>query len=98
MFVAILVIAAFDHRFGWSHVPLPLVIAGLGFAGAGLMLTGLDVSTPLAYQVAAYLLFGTGFGMLNTPVTNTAGPSPSLKTEAPGGGTLSRERTTRRGW
>ncbi|WP_245859910.1 hypothetical protein [Methanosarcina spelaei] len=28
LFIAILVISAFDHRFGWSHVPFYIVILG----------------------------------------------------------------------
>jgi len=27
-FVAVLLVAGLDHRFGWSHVPIPLVVAG----------------------------------------------------------------------
>lgn len=51
---------------------LPLLIAGAsGLAGASLML-GVDAATPIEQIVAAYLLFGAGFGFVNAPVTNTA--------------------------
>jgi EmrB/QacA subfamily drug resistance transporter len=51
---------------------LPLAIGGLGMAAAGFLLLGLDASTPLALVIAAYVLFGLGFGMINAPITNTA--------------------------
>jgi MFS family permease len=51
---------------------VPLVIAGIGIAAAGLMLTGLDDHTPLAYILGTYAIFGFGFGWLNAPITNTA--------------------------
>lgn len=34
-FIALLVVPAFDHRFGWSLVPLPVVIAGNVLIAAG---------------------------------------------------------------
>jgi hypothetical protein len=37
----------------------------------GLLLT-LAASTPLVLVVAAYVVFGLGFGMINAPITNTA--------------------------
>jgi protein-S-isoprenylcysteine O-methyltransferase Ste14 len=36
--VAIMVISALDHRFGWSDVPTPLVVAGNVLVGVGLAL------------------------------------------------------------
>jgi MFS family permease len=51
---------------------LPLVIGGSGTAAAAAILTGLTTTTPYAWLAAAYFLFGTGFGMLNAPITNTA--------------------------
>ena len=51
---------------------LPLVVGGLGIALGGALLLTLDVDTPLLLVVAAYVVFGVGFGMLNAPITNTA--------------------------
>jgi EmrB/QacA subfamily drug resistance transporter len=57
---------------GGRGARIPLVIAGIGIMVAGLMLTGLDNRTPIAYILAAYAVFGLGFGWLNAPITNTA--------------------------
>jgi EmrB/QacA subfamily drug resistance transporter len=51
---------------------LPLVIAGVSFVIACGMLTGIDPETPLAWLVAAYMVFGLGFGFVNAPITNAA--------------------------
>ncbi|MEY9966037.1 EmrB/QacA subfamily drug resistance transporter [Streptacidiphilus sp. MAP12-16] len=51
---------------------LPLVVAGIAMSLSGLLLTGLSLTTPLGQLMAAYVLFGLGFGMLNAPITNTA--------------------------
>jgi predicted MFS family arabinose efflux permease len=36
------------------------------------MLTEIDPSTPLAWLVVAYVVFGIGFGFVNAPITNAA--------------------------
>ncbi len=36
------------------------------------MLTGLATTTPVAWLLLAYFVFGLGFGMVNPPITNTA--------------------------
>ena len=51
---------------------IPLIVAGITMSASGLMLTGLSLTTPVAQLMAAYLLFGLGFGMINAPITNTA--------------------------
>ncbi|WP_281274111.1 MFS transporter [Sphaerisporangium album] len=51
---------------------VPLVVAGLGIAAGGLMLTRLTTSTSLPWLLAGYAVFGLGFGMANAPITNTA--------------------------
>jgi EmrB/QacA subfamily drug resistance transporter len=51
---------------------LPLVIAGCFLLASCLMLTQLASDTPLAWLLAAYVLFGIGFGFVNAPITNTA--------------------------
>ncbi|MEY9961994.1 EmrB/QacA subfamily drug resistance transporter [Streptacidiphilus sp. MAP12-16] len=50
----------------------PLVAAGLLIAAAALTLTTLTATTPWAVLLAAYLLLGIGFGLVNTPITSTA--------------------------
>jgi EmrB/QacA subfamily drug resistance transporter len=51
---------------------IPLAISGVGFLAACAMLTGLSSGTSLAWLVAAYILFGIGFGFVNAPITNAA--------------------------
>ncbi len=51
---------------------LPLVVSGMCFIAACALLIGLDATTPLTRLFAAYLLFGFGFGFVNTPITNAA--------------------------
>jgi EmrB/QacA subfamily drug resistance transporter len=51
---------------------LPLVIGGIGIAASGCLLLTIEVDTPVALLVAAYVVFGVGFGMINAPITNTA--------------------------
>jgi len=50
----------------------PLLIGGAGIGLASLMLTGLTATTPMGLLIAAYVVFGVGFGFVNTPITNTA--------------------------
>lgn len=40
---AMVVVSAFDHRFGWSSVPAPLCLAGDALVAAGLVTVGLVV-------------------------------------------------------
>jgi EmrB/QacA subfamily drug resistance transporter len=51
---------------------LPLATAGVCFAAACAVLTGLDAQMPLAELLGAYVLFGLGFGLVNAPITNAA--------------------------
>ncbi|MEO5833243.1 MAG: MFS transporter [Nakamurella sp.] len=51
---------------------IPLLLAGIGLTASGLVLIGVGPGTPLARVIVAYVLFGSGFGMLNAPITNTA--------------------------
>jgi EmrB/QacA subfamily drug resistance transporter len=53
-------------------VRIPLYTAGVCMAASAVLLTRLSASTPLPLLLVAYLLFGTGFGMVNSPITNTA--------------------------
>jgi MFS family permease len=49
-----------------------LVAGGLGIGAGSLMLTSLDAHTPILWLLAAYFVFGIGFGAVNPPITNTA--------------------------
>ena len=51
---------------------LPLILAGSAMALAMLPLTRLTADTAPEVLVAAYVLFGFGFAMVNAPITNTA--------------------------
>jgi EmrB/QacA subfamily drug resistance transporter len=49
-----------------------LLISGIGITAGGIMLTRLTNDTSLVWLLAAYAVFGLGFGMVNAPITNTA--------------------------
>ena len=49
-----------------------LVIAGIAIALSAACLTRLDDTTPLAWLVVVYVIFGIGIGLGNPPITNTA--------------------------
>ena len=51
---------------------LPLVAAGLLTVAAALTLTTLTPTTSWAVLLAAYVLLGIGFGLVNTPITSMA--------------------------
>jgi EmrB/QacA subfamily drug resistance transporter len=51
---------------------LPLAISGVCFVTGSAMLTGIDPETSLTWLLAAYAIFGIGFGLVNAPITNTA--------------------------
>lgn len=51
---------------------LPLQIAGATMLASGLLFAGFDAETRDVTMFVSYVLFGIGFGMLNSPVTNTA--------------------------
>ena len=51
---------------------LPLVVSGVCFVVASAMLTEIGPSTPVSWLVAAYVVFGIGFGFVNAPITNAA--------------------------
>jgi MFS family permease len=57
---------------GTRGVRGPLVVGGLGLAVGSLMLLSLSADTPLGWVLAAYCVFGLGFGALNPPITNAA--------------------------
>jgi EmrB/QacA subfamily drug resistance transporter len=51
---------------------IPLVIAGCMLTVSGLVLSRLTDSTATPVLLVGYLIFGLGFGMLNSPITNAA--------------------------
>lgn len=68
-----LVCAPLSGRIVGSRGPRgPLVMAGLGLAGSGVLLTRLAADSPPVLLLVAYALFGFGFGMVNAPITNAA--------------------------
>ena len=56
-FVAVLLVPGLDHRFGWSHVPIPLVVAGAVLVAVGFYLIFLvyreNTYTSATVEVAA---------------------------------------------
>jgi len=60
------------HIVGRRGPRLPLMISGACTVTACVMLTGLEPATPLAWLLAAYVVFGLGVGLVNAPITNTA--------------------------
>jgi EmrB/QacA subfamily drug resistance transporter len=57
---------------GAHGVRRPLVAGGLGLGAGSLMLVSLSADTPLAWLLAAYFVFGAGFGTINPPITQSA--------------------------
>jgi EmrB/QacA subfamily drug resistance transporter len=51
---------------------LPLVVSGITIIAGGLLLTGVTPATPTGFLMAAYVILGIGFGMVNAPITTTA--------------------------
>jgi EmrB/QacA subfamily drug resistance transporter len=73
MAVMIVVTSPLSGRIVGRRGPrLPLLISGVASVGACAMLTGIDPGTPFSYLLAAYALFGLGFGFVNAPITNAA--------------------------
>ena len=51
---------------------LSLLGAGATFTLCAVMLTGLSATTSVGWLLAAYVVFGLGFGLVSAPVNNTA--------------------------
>ncbi len=51
---------------------LPLIVAGVAITASSVMLTRLSSDTQASWLIAAYVVFGIGFGLVNAPITNTA--------------------------
>ena len=73
MALMMLIFAPLSGRIVGSRGPrLPLVVAGIGIMTSGAGLTMLADQTAIGWLTATYVLFGIGFGMVNTPITNNA--------------------------
>src|SRR5215210_5192181 len=73
--MAVMTMAAspLSGRIVGRHGPrAPLAVAGASFVVACAMLTGIGPATPFWLLVAAYAVFGLGFGFVNAPITNAA--------------------------
>jgi EmrB/QacA subfamily drug resistance transporter len=67
------IIAPLSGRIVAARGPrLPLILAGSAITLAMLPLTQLTATTPIWLLFGTYALFGFGFGMVNSPITNTA--------------------------
>lgn len=51
---------------------VPLTLAGIGFIAGMVPMTRLSATTPFWVLTLSYVLFGFGFAMVNSPITNTA--------------------------
>ncbi len=51
---------------------LPLLLAGAAVTTSGLLFAALDAEASTPWLFTCYVLFGIGFGLVNTPITNTA--------------------------
>ncbi|WP_266095009.1 MFS transporter [Microlunatus elymi] len=73
MAIMTVIFAPLSGRLVGSRGPRPsLFFAGLALTVAGILLTLLDAHTPLWQLIISYLIFGIGFGLVNSPITNTA--------------------------
>ena len=73
MALMIIVVSPLSGRIVGRRGPrLPLLISGVASVLACAMLTGIDAHTPFAWLLAAYAIFGVGFGFVNAPITNAA--------------------------
>ncbi|RSS79803.1 MFS transporter, partial [Streptomyces sp. WAC06614] len=66
-------IAPLSGRLVGSRGPrLPLVVAGIGMGASSLLFAAFAAERHDGLMLLAYVLFGIGFGMVNSPITNTA--------------------------
>jgi EmrB/QacA subfamily drug resistance transporter len=73
MALVTVVAAPLSGRIVGRHGPrLPLLVAGVCIAAACAALTELTPAIPLEQLFAVYVVFGLGFGFVNTPITNAA--------------------------
>lgn len=71
--MATILCSPISGRLVGTHGTRPsLLISGTATVVSALMMTQLTATTPLAYLLVTYVMFGIGFGMVNAPITNTA--------------------------
>jgi EmrB/QacA subfamily drug resistance transporter len=71
--IAMVIGAPWSGRLVAAYGPRPsLLIAGVGFLAATLILTGVNKQTNIALLILAFGLFGVGLGMVNPAITNSA--------------------------
>lgn len=71
--VMIAVCAPISGRIVAAQGPrIPLLVAGVAMLAGALPLTALSATTPLPALVIFFMLFGIGFGFVNSPITNAA--------------------------
>jgi EmrB/QacA subfamily drug resistance transporter len=71
--VMTVLVSPLSGRIVGRHGPrVPLVISGVALVIACAVLTGIDAASPVARLLAAYVIFGVGFGFVNAPITNAA--------------------------
>jgi EmrB/QacA subfamily drug resistance transporter len=57
---------------GTRGARIPLVISGVALAASCVMLSVIGAATSFTWLLAAYVVFGIGFGFVNAPITNAA--------------------------
>ena len=71
--IAMFLCSLLSGRLVATHGPRPSVLlAGAGFIASTTILTHLTPTTPLPLLLLAYALFGTGLGMINPAISNSA--------------------------
>jgi len=67
------VLAPVSGRLVGTHGPrIPLAAGGLAIAAGSFLLSLISAQSPILEVVAAYTVFGIGFGFINAPITNAA--------------------------
>ncbi|HEY4421456.1 MAG TPA: MFS transporter [Pseudonocardia sp.] len=67
------VLAPVSGRIVGTHGPrIPLAVGGLAIAAGSFMLSLISAQSSVPEVVAAYTVFGIGFGFINAPITNAA--------------------------
>jgi EmrB/QacA subfamily drug resistance transporter len=68
-----LVFAPLSGRLVGARGPrIPLLAAGTAMCAGAVMLVPLEAKTSLGWVLASYVVFGIGFGLVNSPITNAA--------------------------
>jgi EmrB/QacA subfamily drug resistance transporter len=70
--MTVLVAPLSGRMVGARGTRLPLLLAGSAFVLGILPLTRITADTPVWLLIGCYLVFGFGFAMVNSPITNTA--------------------------